>query len=116
MGKNTPGLDHKGKEEYIELHLFNELRWLLGAATEWSIQDQLKLEKVGYNVQVYAMDSAVLHARALFEFWCNRRTTIIMALTSFLVLSWNPTAVRTTGKDPFTRILCMLRIDHAQRP
>jgi|SRR5882672_3334977 len=69
MGKNTPPLDHTQKEKYIELHLFNELLWLLGAATEWSIQDQLKLEIVGYNVQVYAMDSALLHARALFEFF-----------------------------------------------
>ena len=47
MGKNTPRLDYKGKQEYIQLHLFNELRWLLGAATEWSIQDQLRLEIVG---------------------------------------------------------------------
>jgi hypothetical protein len=69
MGKNTPGLDHKRKEEYIKLHLFNELRWLLSATTEWSIQDQLNLAIVGYDVQVYAMDSAFLHARALFEFF-----------------------------------------------
>jgi hypothetical protein len=69
MGKNTPSLDSKGKEEYIKLHLFNELRWLLGAATEWSIQVQLNLRIVGYDVQVYAMDSASLHARALFEFF-----------------------------------------------
>jgi hypothetical protein len=69
MRKNTPNLDHKQREEYIELHLFNELRWLLGATTEWSIQDQLRLEIVGYNVQVYAMDSAFVHARALFEFF-----------------------------------------------
>jgi hypothetical protein len=69
MGSNTPPLNHEQKEEYIRLHLFNELRWMLGAATEWSIQEQLKLEKVGYDVQVYAMDSAFLHARTLFEFF-----------------------------------------------
>jgi len=73
MGKktprlNTPPLNHDQKVDYIKLHLFNELRWMLGAATEWSIQDQLKLERVGYNVQVYALDSAFLHARTLFEF------------------------------------------------
>jgi hypothetical protein len=62
-------LDFKQKEEYISSHLFNELRWLLNAATEWSLQKQLKLEICGYDIQVYAMDSAVLHARALFEFF-----------------------------------------------
>jgi len=69
MGSNTPPLNHNQKEEYIRLHLFNELRWLLDAATEWSLQDQLKLEKPGYQVQVYAMDSVFLHARTLFEFF-----------------------------------------------
>jgi hypothetical protein len=69
VGDNTPCLDQKAKEEYITDHLFNELRWLLHAATEWWIQDRLELNIVGYNVQVYAMDSAFLHARALFEFF-----------------------------------------------
>ncbi len=67
--RNIPRIDQNGKKEYLELHLYNELRWLLGAATEWSLQDQLGLDIVGYNVQVYAMDSACLHARALFEFF-----------------------------------------------
>jgi hypothetical protein len=62
-------LDLKQKEEYISLHLFNELRWLLNAATEWSLQKQLKLEICGYDIQVYAMDSAFVHARSLFEFF-----------------------------------------------
>ncbi len=84
MGKNTPHLDHKGKEEYITLHLFNELRWLLGAATEWSIQDQLKLGKVGYDVQVYAMDSAFLHARVLFEFFLKATDDNHYGCTEFL--------------------------------
>jgi hypothetical protein len=74
MGKNTPLLDHKQKANYIEVHLFNDLRWLLGAATEWSVQDQLKLEIVGYDVKVYTMDSAFLHARALFEFFVQPTT------------------------------------------
>jgi hypothetical protein len=42
---------------------------MLGAATEWSVQEQLKLGIVGYDVVVYAMDSAFLHARTLFEFF-----------------------------------------------
>lgn len=73
MEKNTLPLNHKQKEDYIALHLFNDLRWLLGAATEWSIQDRLDLGKVGYDVQVYAMDSAFLHARALFEFFVKQK-------------------------------------------
>ncbi len=69
MGMKSPGLNHNQKQEYIGRHLYNELRWLLGAATEWSVQDQLRLEIVGYDVQVYAMDSALLHARTLLEFF-----------------------------------------------
>jgi hypothetical protein len=59
-----PRLDQKQKEEYIKLHLRNELCWLLRAATEWHVQDQLNLGIDGYNIQVYAMDSAFLHARS----------------------------------------------------
>jgi hypothetical protein len=87
MGKNTPRLDHKHKEEYIKLHLFNELRWLLGAAAEWSLQDQLKLRIVGYDVQVYAMDSAFLHARALFEFFVQPTNDNHYGSNEFLGLS-----------------------------
>lgn len=54
---------------YLEQHLNNELQWLLRAASEWHVQDELKLKIVGYGVQVYAMDSAFLHARTLFEFF-----------------------------------------------
>jgi hypothetical protein len=57
------------KTDYIGKHLFNELRWLLAAATEWYVQHTLKLGMDGYHVQVYAMDSACLHSRALFEFF-----------------------------------------------
>jgi hypothetical protein len=67
--KNTPRLDYQGKEEYIREHLHYELRWLLAAATEWHIQRELQLEKDGYEVQVFAMDSAFVHARTLFEFF-----------------------------------------------
>jgi hypothetical protein len=68
-------LNHNQKEEYIRLHLFNELRWLLNAATEWSIQKQLNLGICGYDIQVYAMDSAFLHARALFEFFVKTKNS-----------------------------------------
>jgi hypothetical protein len=72
--KNALCLADQHKESYIRDHLFNELRWLLGAATEWSLQAQLRLEIVGYNVQVYAMGSAFVHARALFEFFVGKPT------------------------------------------
>jgi hypothetical protein len=72
MGTNTPALGPAEKEEYLKKHLFNELRWMLCAATEWSIQEQLGLGIDGYHVQVYAMDSAFLHARTLFEFFLNK--------------------------------------------
>jgi hypothetical protein len=73
MTANTPPLDNQAKKtKYIEDHLFNELRWMLGAATEWSIQEQLALGIAGYDVHVYAMDSAFLHARTLFEFFLNK--------------------------------------------
>jgi len=64
--------------------LFNELRWLLGAATEWSIQDQLKLGLEGYDVQVYALDSVALHARSLFEFFATKATGNHYGVTQFL--------------------------------
>jgi hypothetical protein len=74
MGKNTPALDSQDeKKKYIEKHLFDELRYMLAAATEWSIQHQLNLEIPGYEVQVYAMDSAFLRARVLFEFFVGKK-------------------------------------------
>lgn len=84
MGKHTPCLDQQGKEEYIREHLYNELRWLLHAATEWQIQKHLQLNIVGYNVQVYAMDSAVLHARTLFEFFLNKTKSNYYGCTEYV--------------------------------
>ena len=59
--------------DYLEVHLYNDLRWLLCAATEWHVQqsvnptDNIK----GQHIKLYAMDSAALHARALLEFFTN---------------------------------------------
>jgi len=81
----TPPLDNQAKRtEYIKDHLFNELRYLLGAATEWSIQHQLKLGIPGYEVQVYAMDSAFLHARTLFEFFLKKTGNSYYGCDQFL--------------------------------
>jgi hypothetical protein len=72
MGNNTPRLDsYEKKAAYIRNHLFDELRYMLPAATEWSIQHQLNLEISGCEVQVYAMDSTFLRARTLLEFFLN---------------------------------------------
>lgn len=79
-----PTLSHDQKLEYVRLHLFNELRYLLAAAAEWFVQDQLKLEKPGYEVQVYAMDSAFLHARALFEFFVGKKSGNYYTVAEFL--------------------------------
>lgn len=62
------------KSGYIRSHLCNELHCLLWAATEWSVQDKLKRDIDGYHMDVYAMDSTFLHARALFEFFVKKQT------------------------------------------
>lgn len=68
MGMNT--LD---ATESLEVHLYNDLRWLLCAATEWHVQQAINPEDNirGQHIKVYAMDSAALHARALLEFFTN---------------------------------------------
>jgi len=75
MGTHTPPMNNAELKLYLEQHLANELHWLLRAATEWHVQEELQLQIDGYHVQVYAMDSAFLHARTLFEFFtkstCN---------------------------------------------
>ncbi len=64
----------------IEKDLFNELKWLLCAATEWEAHRQLvdigKMNQPCNHLQVYTMDSVLLHARSLYEFFTaapNRR-------------------------------------------
>jgi hypothetical protein len=66
---------------YLDEHLYNDLRWLLCAAAEWRVQHLIGPEGdhpikfpggPGYYVQVYAMDSAITHARALLEFLTGR--------------------------------------------
>jgi hypothetical protein len=50
--------------------LHNELRWLLCAATEWDAERSRKEDRQPcFHIQVYAMDSALLHARSLYEFF-----------------------------------------------
>ncbi|MGB6623329.1 MAG: hypothetical protein WBE43_00955, partial [Candidatus Acidiferrales bacterium] len=84
MGKNTPHLIQADKKDYLEKHLFVELQWVLYAATEWSIQNRLQLQKDGYMVQNYAMDSAFLHARTLFEFFVKQTNDNHYGVEEFL--------------------------------
>lgn len=55
--------------DYLEIHLYNDLRWLLCAAAEWQLQKTINRGIDGLYIQIYAMDSAALHARALLEFF-----------------------------------------------
>lgn len=59
----------EGPDDRTAGHLEHELKWLLRAASEWHLQDKIQLGLPGVSVQVYAMDSAFLHARTLFEFF-----------------------------------------------
>lgn len=63
-----------GPSNEVAGHLENELKWLLRAATEWHVQQQIQLGEDGYHMQVYAMDSTFLHARTLFEFFTQPTT------------------------------------------
>ena len=62
-------------KKYVEEDLYNELRWLLTAATHWAAYDELVDKKsrrssgdFSLHFKVFVMDSAFLHARALYEF------------------------------------------------
>lgn len=60
------------KEEFLREDLYNELRWLLCAATEWHACRKLAKEpgcRQPHHLIVYTMDSALLHARSLYEFF-----------------------------------------------
>jgi hypothetical protein len=69
------------RKRYLERDLYNELRYLLCAATDWHIQNTMNeyLDPVGrgipaYHAQVYMLDAAALHARSLFEFLSKKAT------------------------------------------
>jgi hypothetical protein len=69
----------------IEEDLFNELRWLLCAATEWDAHNRLIGEppqkpivaEPCCHLKVYAMDSAFAHARSLYEFFTTPEKTVL---------------------------------------
>ena len=57
-------MTHQDAQEFISVHLYYELRCLLGAATVWQA---FKDADAGHDVSI-AMDSAFVHARNLFNF------------------------------------------------
>lgn len=68
------------ESQTVHKDLFNELKYLLCAAVAWSFYDELVSKKhmlddkeFPPHFKVYAMDSAVLHARSLYEFFTRKK-------------------------------------------
>jgi hypothetical protein len=82
--------------QYIEKDLYNELRWLLCAATEWDAHDKLigeppqvpKIKEPCFHLKVYTMDSAFLHARSLYEFFTATEAAVKRNAKKDLKLTW----------------------------
>jgi hypothetical protein len=58
----------------ISEDLYNELRWMLVAASEWQACQGLTsaaLRRFPNHIQVVTMDSALLHVRSLYEFFVD---------------------------------------------
>jgi hypothetical protein len=73
--------ERPAKKRYLQRDLYNDLRWLLCAATEWHMQNTMNeyLDPIGQGIpanhmQVYTLDSVALHARSLFEFLTKKAT------------------------------------------
>lgn len=81
--------------EHIEKHLYNDLRWMLCAATEWSACHKYASQWLANNdpeyhrhLIVYSMDSALVHARALLEFFTQRSVLgLVSGLSSPLYIN-----------------------------
>ncbi len=58
--------------------LYNELRWLLCSAAEWDAEQRRAVSSPQpcFHIGVYAMDSALLHARSLYEFFTSTEGAI----------------------------------------
>jgi hypothetical protein len=69
--------------------LYNELRWMLVAASEWSVCENGSLSpNTPSHLQVLALDSACVHIRSLYEFFMDdpgkhRRTDTAHASRDF---------------------------------
>jgi hypothetical protein len=67
-------------KKYINDDLYNELRWMLVAASEWAAYDELvdnrkvmKPTDFPRHLKVFTMDTTYLHARSLYEFFTATR-------------------------------------------
>jgi hypothetical protein len=109
MGRNTPRLSRAEKKDYLKRHLSNELEWLLRSAAEWHVQNTLRLGVPGYEIQVFAMDSAALHARTLFEFFTKGTTDNYYGLDAFDI-GTIPSELYTDDWEPILHSFLM----HAQ--
>jgi hypothetical protein len=85
MNGHTPPMNRYLLEHYLRRHLANEIRCLLPAAAEWDAQKTMELNEAGYEVQVYAMDSAFVHARNLFEFFTEKTTEFHYGFDAYAV-------------------------------
>jgi hypothetical protein len=61
--------------DFLRGHVFNELRWLLVATTNWVATNGTDDRGINH-LRVMAMDSALLHARNLYEFWRGERNNV----------------------------------------
>lgn len=62
------------RRRLVSEDLYNELRWMLVAASEWQVcrgRPARDLARFPSHIQVVTMDSALLHARALYEFFID---------------------------------------------
>jgi len=61
---------------FINDHLFNEYRWLTMATVTWKARrDKGSPFSVVRHLDVLTLDSAALHARTLFDFFCDDKGT-----------------------------------------
>lgn len=61
-------------KEFIDTHLYHELRYLLCATASWNVAKESP-RSVPAHFVVYTLDSALLHARSLFEFFTHTNPT-----------------------------------------
>lgn len=85
MGKHTPKMNILELGDYLNRHLGDELEWTLRAAAEWYVQNTLKLNISGYEVEVFTMDSCFLHSRTLFEFFTHETTNYYYGCNEFKI-------------------------------
>lgn len=58
-------------EKFINEHLYNELKYLLCATASWKVA-KVSTKHMPSHFIVYTLDSALLHARSLFEFFTHK--------------------------------------------